>query len=124
MTDEILVTGFKLTSGEEVIFKGVQTGTFAEIYDLPATGLMGDVAVTFGHLVADPFVLIPPAPHMGSAWRLEPWPRMRRAGTCDQIFIKDRDVMFQLMTPEIDPEIIALYYKALDDQKWTEEHRS
>ena len=123
MTDE-LVTAFILVSGQEVIFKGVRSGNFAELYDMPklAQTTMGEIAQTPGHIIQNPFVAIPPAPHMGSGWRLEPWPRIRRWGTCGEFFVANKDVMFQLMTTEIDEEILALYYKVLADQKWREDH--
>ena len=123
MTDK-LVTGFKLVSGEEVIFHGIRSGKFGEIFNIPATVKIGAAEEwnMFGHLVGNPFLIVFPDPHMGKGYRLEPWPRMRRWKTCDEIFVKDRDVMFQLMTVEIDEEILELYDKVLSDQVWRIEH--
>ena len=120
-----LVTGFKLVSGEEIIFKGIQTGQFGQIFNIPKAVMLGGGEADwnmFGHLVGNPFIIIAPEAHVGKAWRLEPFPRMRRWKTCDEIFIKDRDVMFQMMTVEIDEDILALYDKVLEDQKWRVEH--
>ena len=123
MADDVgLITGFKLVSGEEIIFQGIRSGAFGEIFKIPAAVKIGaaDEWNMFGHLIGNPFLLIPPAPHMGDAWRLEPWPRMRRKGTCEELFVKDRDVMYQMMTVEIDEDILTLYHKVLADQRWVD----
>lgn len=121
MADDVgLVTGFKLVTGEEIVFTGIRSEQFGKIFDIPpAVKIAGaEEWSMFGHLIGDPYVVIPSEPHMGRAWRLEPWPRIRRPGTCDEIFVKDRDVMFQLMTTEIDTEVLELYSRTVAASKW------
>ena len=120
--DEKLVTAFIMVSGQEIIFRGIKSGNFADLYDVPKLALasMGELANMPGHIIGDPYVVTAPEPHMGKAWRLEPWPRIRRKGTCEEFFVKDRDVMFQLMTTEIDEDLLALYDQVLTGARWVD----
>ena len=46
--------------------------------------------------------------------QLERWPRIAASGTCEEVFVPDKDVTFQLVPHEIDPVLVERYLMIID----------
>lgn len=100
------VHGFKMSSGEEILFIGVGTGKLTVLTNAPDT--VRDLVEhdPFGHMIRHPYVVL--HQYDGSV-QLKRWPRFAAGGTCEEVFVPDKDVTFQLVPHELDQGVVARY---------------
>ncbi len=102
-----------MSSGEEIIFTGVATGKLSVLTGAPeAVQAMIDVD-PFGHMIRNPYIVI--HQYDGSI-QLERWPRFAAPGTCQEIFIPDKDVTFQMTPEELDPILVDRYLRIIEPE--------
>lgn len=108
------ISGFKMSSGEEIIFIGVATGKLSVLTGAPeAVRAMIDVD-PFGHMIRKPYIIL--YQYDGSI-QLKRWPRFANPGTCQEIFVPDKDVTFQMTLEEIDPSLVERYLVFVEPKK-------
>lgn len=108
MIDRDAISGFKMSSGEEILFIGVGTGKLTALTNAPALLAEQLEHDPFGHMIEHPYVIL--HQHDGSI-QLKRWPRFAQEGTCEQVFVPDKDVTFQLVPHEIDSELADRYLR-------------
>jgi len=104
------ISAFKMSSGEEVLFVGIRTGKLAQMVGAPKSVADRLEHNPFGHLISHPYVVVNRA---DGGLNLKRWPTVAAFGTCQQIFVPDRDVTFQLVEAEIDPVVLNFYRRLL-----------
>lgn len=102
------ISGFKMSSGEEIIFIGVDSGTLSSLVGVPESVKQLIDVDPFGHMIRRPYIIL--HQYDGSV-QLERWPRFAQPGTCQEIFVPDKDVTFQMTTDEINSKLVARYLR-------------
>ncbi len=111
--DKEKISGFKMSSGEEIIFTGVATGKLSVLTGAPETVQALIDVDPFGHMIRDPYIVH--YQYDGSI-QLKRWPLFAAEGTCEEIFIPDKDVTFQMTLEEIDPVLVDRYMRIVDPE--------
>lgn len=104
------VNAFKMSSGEEVLFVGIQTGKLAQMMGASQSAADCLEHNPLGHMISRPYQAVR---RSDGGFDLKRWPSIAAFGTCQEIFVPDRDVTFQLLEHEIDPPVLDYYRRVL-----------